>query len=312
MGLREIIHPSRWKRHLSALALLGLLSIGTNRPVAGGVPIEWPPLGDPKHVEHHLGKMIWADLVTPDLVAAERFYGGLFGWSFEPIHAGALVYAVASIEGRPVGGLLQRTIPVGEQRQSAWLTFFAVRDVDAARRIALKEGAKCLSGPTTYAGRGRQVVLADPEGAVFAALASSTGDPSDFLAVPGEWIWSSLLARDPGRDAAFYQKLFNYEVFDLPDEGGTEHVLFSSDDYARASANTLPGKPWRPHPHWLNFVRVTDVEAAAAKTVALGGRVLVKPHLDRHGGRAAVVADPAGAPIGLMEWSEEDGMREAK
>jgi uncharacterized protein len=307
-----MISAAHWLRRMWALALVGLLSIVTNGTMVGGPPVGWPPLGDAKHIEHHPGKMIWADLVTPDLAAAERFYGGLFGWTFKPIHAGALIYTVASFEGRPVGGLLQRTIPVGEQRQSAWLTFFAVRDVDATRRIALKEGAKCLSGPTTYAGRGRQVVLADPEGAVFAALASSTGDPSDFLAVPGEWIWSSLLARNPARDAAFYQKLFDYEVFDLPDEGGTEHVLFSSDDYARASANTLPGKPWHPHPHWLSFVRVTDVEAAAAKAVALGGRVLVKPHLDRHGGRAAVVSDPAEAPVGLMEWSDNDGKEEAK
>jgi len=53
-----------------------------------------------------------------------------------------------------------------------------------------------------------------------------------------------------------------------------------------------------PHPHWLNFVRVTDAGAAAAKAVALGGRVLVKPHLDRHGGKAAIIADPTGAPVG--------------
>ncbi len=307
-----MIHPPRWFRHSSAMALLGLLSMGANGPMVAGVPTRWPSLGDPKHVEHHPGKMIWADLVTPDLVAAERFYGGLFGWTFEPIHSAALVYAVASFDGRPVGGLLQRTLPVGEQRQPAWLTYFAVRDVDATRRIALKEGAKSLSGPTTYAGRGRQVVLADPEGAVFAVLASSTGDPSDFLAVPGEWIWSSLLARDPARDAAFYQKLFDYDVFDVPDDDGAEHMLFSSDDYARASANTLPGNPCRPHPHWLNFVRVTDAGAAAAKAVALGGRVLVKPHLDRHGGKAAIIADPTGAPVGLMEWSDNDGKGEAK
>jgi hypothetical protein len=59
-------------------------------------------------------------------------------------------------------------------------------------------------------------------------------------------------------------------------------------------------------------VRVTDAGAAAAKAVALGGRVLVKPHLDRHGGKAAVIADPTGAPVGLMEWSDNDGKGEAK
>ncbi len=307
-----MMNPFHGIRRSLALALWALLGLGMSHPMVAGAPGEWPPLGDVKHIEHHPGKMIWADLVTPDLAVAERFYGGLFGWTFKNMHTGSMGYAIASFDGRPVGGLLQRTVPASGHRQSAWLTFFAVRDVDAARRIALKEGAKSVSGPKTYTGRGRQAVLADPEGAVFAVLASSTGDPSDFLAVPGEWIWSSLLARDPVRDAVFYQKLFDYDVFDIPNDDGAEHVIFSSDDYARASANTMPGDSSRHHPHWLNFVRVTDTGAATAKAVELGGRVLVKPHIERHGGKAAVVADPAGAPIGLMEWSDSDSKVEPK
>ena len=44
--------------------------------------------------------------------------------------------------------------------------------------------------------------------------------------------------RDPDSDAAFYQKLFNYDVFELPASPGVQHLLLSSDNYARASANT--------------------------------------------------------------------------
>jgi predicted enzyme related to lactoylglutathione lyase len=43
-----------------------------------------------------------------------------------------------------------------------------------------------------------------------------------------------------------------------------------------------------------------------AKVVALGGRVLVKPQIDRHGGKVAVVADPFGAPFGLLEWPDTE------
>jgi predicted enzyme related to lactoylglutathione lyase len=45
------------------------------------------------------------------------------------------------------------------------------------------------------------------------------------------------------------------------------------------------------------------------QAVRLGGRVLVAPHPDRHGGMVAVVADPAGAAVGLMEWTETEGTR---
>ena len=278
-------------------------------PALAAPPFELPQIGG-SPAEHHPGKIIWADLVTPDLAVAERFYGGLFGWSFKNIHAANGDYAVAWIDGHPVGGLLERPIPPGEHRQPAWLPFIAVKDVDAARRTALGSGAKSVSEPKTYAGRGRQAVLSDPDGAVFAVLASTSGDPPDYLAEPGEWIWSALLTKDAGHSAAFYQSVFGYDVFDLPSDDGVEHVVLSSDDYARASANTFPTGSARRHPHWLNFIRVADATKAADKAVSLGGKILVEPHEDRHGGHSAVVADPAGAPIGLMEWSGTESKAE--
>ena len=288
--------------------LLSIMCISTLR----AAPFELPPLNTPASPEHHVGKVVWADLVTPDLAVAERFYGTLFGWTFQTIHTGGSDYAVAVADGRPVGGLLQKSVPSGEHRQSAWLTFIAVRDVDAAKRTALAHGAKVVADSRTYPSRGRQAVLSDPEGAVFAILASSSGDAPDFLAAPGEWIWSSLLSHEPGAEAGFYQQVFSYDVFDLASDDGLEHVILSSDDFARASVNAMPGGSMRRHPHWLNFIRVDNTVDTVAKAVASGGRVLVEPHVDRHGGQVAVIADPAGAPLGLMEWTDSDSKVEPK
>jgi predicted enzyme related to lactoylglutathione lyase len=272
---------------------------------------ELPALGGTSH-EHHPGKIVWADLVTPDLAVAESFYSGMFGWTFQTIHTGDVEYAVARApDGDAIAGLLQKPLPTDGNRQSAWLTFIAVRDVDAAERIALNHGARSVSQPKTYVGRGRQAVLADPDGAVFAILASSSGDPADSLSPPGEWIWSSLLAQDPDREASFYQTVFRYDLYDLPKEDGASHVILSSDEFARAGVNPLPTGGHR-RPHWLNFVRVVSADAAAAKAVSLGGKVLVQPFEDRHGGKVAVVADPAGAPVGVMEWAANDTKAEPK
>jgi uncharacterized protein len=291
-----------------AALLLSLVGMSPLR----AAPFELPALNTPPSSEHHVGKVVWADLVTPDLAAAERFYGALFGWTFQSIHAGDTDYAVALLDGRPVGGLMQKPIPAGEHRQSAWLTFISVRDVDTATRTALAHGAKVVSGTKSYPSRGRQAVFSDPEGAVFAVLASSSGDPPDFLAAPGEWIWSSLLSKDADTEAAFYQTIFGYDAFDLASDDGLEHVILSSDDYARGSVNAFPGDAARRHPHWLNFIRVDSTADAVAKVTAAGGRVLVEPHVDRHGGQVAVVADPAGAPFGLMEWTNTDSKVEPK
>jgi predicted enzyme related to lactoylglutathione lyase len=264
------------------------------------------PLVEPASQEHHVGKVIFVELVTPDLAAAKTFYAGLFGWTFRDVPIGGAEYAEASLNGHPVAGIARRVAPSAERRQPAWLDFIAVNDVDAASKTALQGGAKLLSPPHSVPGRGREAVFADPQGAVFAVLASSSGDPPDVLAAPGEWIWSSLSTSDPETDAAFYQTLFDYEVFDLPADPGAQHLMLASESFARASANTLPENRPKARAHWLSYVRVDDVDASVARLTALGGRVLVEPRVDRHGGKVAVVADPLGAAFGLLEWAAGD------
>jgi uncharacterized protein len=305
-----MIRPTRPRHPLPSILISALIFGGMS--MARAANFELPALNTPPSTEHHIGKMVWADLVTPDLAAAEKFYGGLFGWTFHRIRAGSFDYAVAMLDGRPIGGLVEKPIPAGEHHQSAWLTFMAVGDIDSVKRTAVAHGAKILADSRTYPMRGRQCVLSDPEGAVFAILASSSGDSPDYLPVTGEWIWSSLHAKDAGAEAAFYQELFGYDVFELPSDDDSEHLILSSDNYARASANSLAGGSSRRHPHWLNFVRVDNAADMTAKVIAMGGHVLVEPRVDRHGGMLAVVADPAGAPFGLMEWSESDTKAEPK
>jgi predicted enzyme related to lactoylglutathione lyase len=41
----------------------------------------------------------------------------------------------------------------------------------------------------------------------------------------------------------------------------------------------------------------------SAKVTALGGHVVLAPHTDSHGGKIALMSDPAGALFGLLEWS---------
>jgi hypothetical protein len=296
----------RIRRVCRAGVCAALFGIAT-APASLATPPPMPALTEPASQEHHAGKIIWMQLVTPDLGAAKTFYAGLFGWTFRDMSSGETAYAEALLDGRPVAGLFQKPIKAGDHRQPAWLTFISTSDVDAATKTALQHGGKLLFGPHDIPNLGRDAVLADPQGAVFAVLASSSGDPPDVLGDPGEWIWRSLITTDPDTDAAFYQTLFDYDVFDLPPDDGAQHYLLASGNYARASADSLPADGVHRHPHWLSFVRVNDAAATAEKVVALGGRVLVQPRIDRHGGKVAVVADPLGAPFGLLEWPEDEG-----
>ena len=124
----------RLRSALPAIAFSVLFCVAS-LSIARAAEFELPALNTPPSTEHHLGKMVWADLVTPDLAAAEKFYGGLFGWTFRRIRAGSSEYAVAMLDGRPIAGLMEKAISSGERHQSAWLTFMAAGDVDRVVRV---------------------------------------------------------------------------------------------------------------------------------------------------------------------------------
>jgi predicted enzyme related to lactoylglutathione lyase len=266
-----------------------------------------PPLEAPPTTEHHPGKMIFAELVTPSVTDAERFYGGLFGWTFRDVPVQGTHYVEALNGGAQIAGLIERPLPADGSRRPAWLTFLSTTDADATVAAATAYGARILFPTRDVPDLGREAVLADPQGATVAILASATGDPPDFLTDDGDWIWSSLFTPDPGASAAFYNRLFTYQVTNATDSTSGKHLVLASGNYARASINSIP--PGRPddRARWLNFVRVENAADMAAKAAALGGRVLVAPHADRDGNPVAIIADPEGAVFGLLQWSDQSG-----
>jgi predicted enzyme related to lactoylglutathione lyase len=300
------MHQSGQPHHLLRRELLASLLLGACTVPAAAARLQLPPIITPPTQQHLVGKVIFQELVTPNLTRAKQFYGSLLGWTFRDLVADELAYTEVMLGDRAIGGLFQRDIPANEHRQSAWLAYFAALDADAAVELALQHGGKLLFAPRSFPNRGREAVLADPQGAVFAVLASSSGDPSDLLAEQGEWIWSSLITHDPDTAAGFYQTIFDYEVFPAPASAGPEHLVLASQGYARASVNSPPAAQPDFHPHWLNYVRVDDAASVATRVASLGGRILVAPRPTPRGGTIALAADPLGAPFGLLQWSTAD------
>ena len=60
-----------------------------------------------------------------------------------------------------------------------------------------------------------------------------------------------------------------------------------------------PGMP--PHPAWLHYASVADIDAAVARVKALGGRVLNGPMEVPGGDRVAQCMDPQGAAFALHQ-----------
>ena len=78
-----MVHPvpptrRRWLAGIGA-ALGGRLSASLPQPGPGGVATGH----DVPVRQLDPGRWVWADLFTEDVSASERFYGAVFGWTFE-------------------------------------------------------------------------------------------------------------------------------------------------------------------------------------------------------------------------------------
>ena len=260
-----------------------------------------PPLTTVSGSPHLPGKFVWADLVTDDVPAARNFYSQLFGWAFFDMGG----YVIAANDGRPLCGMFQKPKPTDPNAKPRWFGYISVGNVERAQKTVTKAGGKVLAAPQKMPKRGEQAVFADAEGAIFGVVKSSAGDPEDFLPDPGDWIWIQLLSRDAKKASEFYKVVGGYDIVENTSTNRLSDFILTSKGYARATVRNIPGKDQSVRPSWLPFVRVKSISESVAKAKLLGGKVLIEPKADVFDGKAAVVADPTGAAVGLLEWSAD-------
>ena len=137
------MQPDRARRFLIQALLATLFSFSGAAPVMAS-PLQLPAIVEPASQEHHVGKVIFVELVTPDLAAAKQFYARIV-WLDISRYSGRQDRVRRGISRRSPGCRTDsRDVPAGEHRQPAWLSFIAVRDVDAAKTDCIatwREGA---------------------------------------------------------------------------------------------------------------------------------------------------------------------------
>ncbi len=246
------------------------------------------------------GKFVWADLVTDDVPAAKKFYTQLFGWNYRYVGD----YVVACNDDHSLGGMFQRPRPNDQSAQPRWFGYISVSNVEQAKTTVIQSGGRVLQEPQSFPKRGEQAVFADPEGAMFGVVKSSSGDLPDFLADPGDWIWIQLLSRDSRTAAEFYRTIGGYTVVENVATNRQSDYVLASEGYARATVRTIQTTNTKVQPTWLPFVRVKNVAETVALAKQIGGKVLIGPDPEVLNGNVAVIADPTGAAIGVLQWQE--------
>jgi predicted enzyme related to lactoylglutathione lyase len=249
-----------------------------------------------------LGKVVWNDLVTQDLDVARRFYGELFGWTFEQSTApGGQPYLLARSGHIFVAGMVAVSSPSKDVVVSRWLPYVSVSDVDASLAKATAGGATVLVEARDV-NLGRVTVIEDKEGAVLGLARSRIGDPDDTTTAPGPGrvVWTELLANDPASASQFYHAVVGVAAHTIERHGGP-YTLLSERGTDRVGILKNPSDDAAPV--WLTYFGVEDPVSAAARVTALGGKVILPPSPELRDGTMAVVTDPSGALFALQKVS---------
>jgi uncharacterized protein len=127
----------------------------------------------------------------------------------------------------------------------------------------------------------------------------------------GRFVWYDLMTTDPGASARFYAKLFGWTAKE--DAPGSEGPYTMFRNGGKEFGGMVPIDKGRPIPsHWLGYVAVADIDAAAARAAVLGGRVVHPPTEIPNVGRFAVIVDPQGAAFSLYQGRDTDSAEDWK
>jgi predicted enzyme related to lactoylglutathione lyase len=286
-----------------ALALVLLVAVVlAPRPAASAGPASKPAAVRPQLP----GKFVWFDLLTNDAKAAETYYAGLFGWTFEFLKDHEPPYKIIRESGVPIGGLVDMTGRKEHLPESTWLAYVSVADVDAAAAGFKAKGGKVLKDPFDVSKLARAAVLTDPQKALIGLLRRANGDPPDGPLAAGRFFWAEYMAQDAPAAMAFYRDTLGLDA--KPLDAGVSGVDFPYYALGKGGKNRagLYATPWKElNSNWLPYVLVADAAAAAEKAKSLGGRVVLAPRAEIRDGSLAIVVDPTGAALALQKFPFE-------
>ncbi|HTI02434.1 MAG TPA: VOC family protein [Acidisoma sp.] len=245
------------------------------------------------------GDFVWHELCTTDPVAAAAFYGKVVGWTIRPSGLPGIDYSLACLGDRQIAGIM--TLPAAQMPpRPIWFGYIAVDDVDAKAKEIETAGGSIHKAPEDIPSIGRFAVVSDPQGAVF-MLFKGAGEPPPPLGMmqTGSVGWNELHARDAPAIWPFYEETFGWSK-------DTAHDMGPMGVYQLFKGSGLPcggmmtDTQSSPHPYWLYYFVVDDIDAGLERVKSNGGTVLFGPQEVPGGAWIINAQDPQGGNFALV------------
>jgi hypothetical protein len=251
--------------------------------------------------KHKPGTFCWADLGTPNTVAAKKFYTGLFGWKVTefPMGPGDEKYSMMRVKGKNACALY----PMDAAQKKAkvppfWLPYIWVANADATVKKAKAAGGKVLFPALTVMDQGRMAILQDPSGVNFGIWQAKKHRGTELDDTPGTICWHDLSTKKRAAAAKFYEKVFGWKKTDLKYEAGAYHLF----NLGKKGIGGMWPQPMEQLPSsWLTYWNVANCARSVTKLKRLGGKLMMDTMTVPGMCRFAIAKDPQGAPFGILQ-----------
>ena len=247
-----------------------------------------------------LGRPLWYELMTTDMKAAETFYKTVVGWQTAPFDGAGQPYTVFNRSGSVgIGGVMAK--PAEVKAPPFWAMYVGVPKLEDAvakiKRLGGKEHTPVIDIPNV----GRIQMLMDPQGAAFYVIEPGSAEQRPEGAPEiGDASWHELMTTDWQAAMKFYEEAFGWQPTDSMDMGPEgKYQMFNRPHGMIGGMMNKPKAMADVPPNWMIYFLVPDVDAAAERIKANGGKILNGPMEVPGGDRVVTAMDPQGAAFGL-------------
>jgi uncharacterized protein len=115
----------------------------------------------------------------------------------------------------------------------------------------------------------------------------------------GKIVWRDLTVENATEVKEFYTQVVGWKAEDHPMGDYADYNIKAADGEVIAGVCHARGSNASIPPQWLMYVQVADVDQAAKRALANGGKVLDGPRMIG-GSKFCVIQDPAGAVLALI------------
>lgn len=254
------------------------------------------------------GQFSWVDLMSPDTEASKKFYGGLFGWTFEdkPTDMG-LPYTMFKLDDQDVCGM--GALPPDMQKQGippTWNSYINVDNLEDTVAKVEALGGSVFMPSMKVMDAGWMAGIMDPSGGRVFLWQKNEHCGATRVNDPGCFCWNELATRDIEKAREFYGQLLAWEFEDNPDAPTKYYIIKNKGNMNGGMMQMNDQWPENIPAHWAVYFTVENADDACAKLKELGGEVC-SPPFSIPFGRIAVVSDPHRAVFHFFEFGAGSG-----